>query len=44
VEVTASSDVESLGCGVWRDDEVGAGGESVPWMVISMLNMASSVS
>lgn len=30
VEVAAGSDVEAFGGGVGRDDEVGAGGESIP--------------
>lgn len=34
MEVAASSDVEALGGGVRRDDEVGAGGESVPVVVL----------
>lgn len=44
VEVAASSDVKSLGCGVWRDDEVRAGGKGIPAMIVSMLNMLSPVS
>ena len=42
VEVTASRDVETLGCGVRRDDEVRAGGEGIPVMIISMLQMLPS--
>lgn len=30
VEISAGGDVEALGGGVGRDDEVGAGGESIP--------------
>jgi hypothetical protein len=35
VEVAAGSNVEALGGGVWRDDEVGACGEGVPVIVVS---------
>ena len=39
MEVAASGNVETLGCGVRRDDEVGAGGECVPVITISMLHV-----
>lgn len=42
VEVAASCDVKALGCGVRRDDEVGACGEGIPRVSISMLDMLPS--
>jgi hypothetical protein len=30
VEVTTCCDIQALGSGVWRDDEIGTGCESVP--------------
>jgi len=39
VEVTAGGNVEALGRGVRRDDEVGAGGKGVPVMLISVLDI-----
>jgi len=44
VEIAASRDVEALGCGVRRDDEVGAGGESIPGIEVSMLAIIRLVS
>ena len=39
VEVAAGGNVEALGCSMGRDDEVGARGESVPVIGVSMLDM-----
>jgi len=41
VEVAARCDVETFGGGVRRDDEVGAGGEGVPVMIVNVLFVQS---